>query len=108
VAKKFSGRSRKAPWVECRFMVPLVRDSDRRPPRRVAPIPGGYTNRSGRRVMDESFRYTVALPSGRVRFLRRLLRKVANSFDQECIYLVVGVHAELVDADASAGDLGEA
>jgi hypothetical protein len=72
------------------------------------PIPGGYTNRSGRRVMDESFRYTVALPSGRVRFLRRLLRKVANSFDQECIYLVVGVHAELVDADASAGDLGEA
>jgi hypothetical protein len=108
-------------------MVPLVRDSDRRPhPRWLwkalvdalfdefggytgpeGPIPGGYTNRSGRRVTDESFRYTVSLPSRRVADLRQLLTRVANSFDQECIYLVVGVEAELVDADAASGDLGE-
>jgi len=69
------------------------------------PIAGGYTNRSGRRVEDESFRYTVALPPHRVRELRELLRQVANSFDQECIYFVAEV--ELVDADPSAGYLGE-
>lgn len=70
------------------------------------PIPGGYTSRSGRRIEDESFRYTVALPPRRTRELRRLLRQVANSFDQECIYLVVGGEAELVDADPSVGALG--
>ena len=127
MAKKPAARSRQAPLIECRFLVPLVRDSDRRPhalwlwkalvdvlferfggftgPE--GPIPGGYTNRSGRRVMDESFRYTVSLPSRRGRDLRQLLRTVAVSFDQECIYFVVGVRPELVDADASAGRLGE-
>lgn len=70
------------------------------------PIAGGYTNRSGRRVEDESFRYTVALPPHRTHELRELLAQVANSFDQECIYLVVGGEAELVDADPAAGELG--
>ena len=108
-------------------MVPLVRDSDGRPhaPRLwkalvdelfdrfggftgpEGPIPGGYTSRSGRRVLDESFRYTVSLPPRRVRELRALLVRAATSFDQECIYLVVGARAELVDRDVDAGALGE-
>jgi hypothetical protein len=107
--------------------VPLVRDSDRRPhgPRHwkaledalyrhfdgftgpEGPVLGNYRNRSGKRVTDQSRRYTIALPLCRVEALRSLLRQVANTFDQECIYFVVGVEAELVGADPSAGNVGE-
>lgn len=114
-------------WLQCHFLVPLYRDSDRlpHPPRHWAalraelhsrfggvtgpegPIPGTYTNRAGQRVDDESHRYTVALPPSRVDELRRLLVRVANTFDQESIYLSVGVEVELVYANSTIGDLGE-
>lgn len=71
------------------------------------PVLGNYRNRSGSRVTDLSRRYTIALPVRGVEALRSLLRRVANTFDQECIYFVVGVEAELVDADPSAGDVGD-
>jgi hypothetical protein len=125
--RRASGGRSPPPLIECRFLVPLVRDSDRRPhalrhwkaledalfrhfdgfagPE--GPVPGNYKNRSGRRVSDLSRRYTIALLPNGVDALRRLLRRVANTFDQECIYLVVGVEVELVDADPSAGELGD-
>ncbi len=113
--------------IECRFLVPMVRDSDRRPhaPRHwmafddamralfdgwqgpEGPVPGNYKNRSGRWVTDRCRRYTVALPRERVPALRDFLRQVANTFDQECIYFVVGFDVELVDAEPSAGYLGD-
>lgn len=121
-----SGRPRPR-LVECRFLVPLVRDSDRRPHKLwhwkslqnalfhhfggftgpEGPVPGIYRSRSGRRVADLSRRYTVAVLPGSVEILRGLLRRAANTFDQECIYFVVGGDAELVDAEPSAGDLGD-
>lgn len=71
------------------------------------PVLGNYRNRSGTRVTDLSRRYTVAVSLRRVEALRSLLRRVANTFDQECIYFVVGVNVELVEADPSAGELGD-
>lgn len=71
------------------------------------PVPGNYKNRSGRWVTDQSQRFTIALLPRGVARLRNLLRRVANTFDQECSYFVVGVEVELVDADPAAGYLGE-
>ncbi|MCO5167790.1 MAG: hypothetical protein M9894_15695 [Planctomycetes bacterium] len=47
------------------------------------------------------------MPRSRVALLRSFLQQVANTFDQECIYLVVGFEVELVDADPAAGYLGD-
>jgi hypothetical protein len=119
-------RTRRRPpdaLIECRFLVPSVRDSNRRPHDRElwqtladalhrrfggftgpeGPIPGGYTSRSGRRVEDRSWRYTVSVPRSAVRDLRVLLRRVGRSFDQECIYFVVGIDVEFVASDTDVG-----
>lgn len=117
------GHARPDRLVECRFLVPLVRDSDRRPHARKlwdelghallrlfggftgpeGPVPGAWRSRAGRTVHDSSRRYSVALSHGRVDELRELVRRVATSFDQECIFFVVGADAEFVEADPSGG-----
>jgi hypothetical protein len=109
------GVSDEASLVECHFLVPLVRDTDRRPHSPTAwrmlqdalrrrfggrsgpeqmyvsmrAVPGEYTSESGARVQDRSYRYVVALETGRLEELCQLLRCVANTFDQEAIYLSV-------------------
>ena len=116
-------RSRK--WLECSFLVPVLRDSDRRPhsplkwrllrealhrrfggwtgPRRVFAfrsaelVPGGWMPEgSEQAIEDESRLYRVSVPEDRVDELRSLLRKVANSFDQQTIYLSVRGYVEFV------------
>jgi hypothetical protein len=121
------------PLVECHFYVPLVRDRGRQPhspaawrslqdelrrlfgglsgPERlhtsIEPVPGEYTSVSGTRVSDESFRYTVALEAERVSELESLLKRVANTFDQEAIYLSVRGEVRFVRPSLSDGFLDE-
>lgn len=117
------GPARPERLVDCRFLVPLVRDSDRRPHTRKlweelrrallrifggftgpeGPIPGAWRSRSGRTIHDSSRRYSVAVSPDRIDELRELVRRVATSFDQECIFFVVGADAEFVEADPSTG-----
>lgn len=49
-----------------------------------------------RAIEDESRLYRVSVPEDRVDELRSLLRKVANSFDQQTIYLSVRGYVEFV------------
>lgn len=119
--------------VECHFLVPLVRDGNRRPHQpsawrllqdalfrrfggrsgpeglyvAIRPTPGEYTSHSGGRVEDESRRYIVAVEEKRVDELKRLLARVANTFDQEAIYLSVCGRVVFVQADEGAGDLAD-
>jgi len=117
----------------CRFLVPLVRDSDREPhppvlwrllqdallrafgsltgPRTVihlsrTPVPGAWSPRQGESpVEDLSREYTVAVPADRVDDLRALLRRVGNSFDQRTMYLEVAGRAELLEVRPEDGFL---
>lgn len=117
-------------YLECAFMIPLVRNSDKQPhgslawrdfddevnrtfvegstgPERlyqVAPVPGRYSDSEGRQVDDESWRYDPALPAARIDELRALLRR--DTFDQESIYLSVGGRVELVYGKPEDGFLG--
>lgn len=113
--------------LECSFLIPMVRDGTRSfhssavwirfhaalqdafegfsGPERffgfrdVRFVLGEYTEgRTGRRVWDESRRYTIAIPESRVGILRKLLRRAACSFDQKCIYLSVAGAVEFVSA----------
>ncbi len=53
-------------------------------------MPGEWVEgQTGKVIEDESRKYHVAVPEDRVEILRTILRRVANSFDQECIYLSV-------------------
>jgi len=103
--------------VECAFLIPTVRDSDRLPhpeilwerlrnqlirlfggglgPRRrlfIAPehVPGGWLP-PGEQVpiFDECKEFRIALEEERLDELRRFLARVARSFDQREIYLSV-------------------
>jgi hypothetical protein len=118
--------------VECTFLVPLARNTDKKPHsatvwqaleralyesfggstgperiyRSVSGVPGSYQDDDGALVHDESFRYIVALPRGQFDRLRAVLRRVANSFDQECIYLCKsGGEVEFVRATEDDGYL---
>jgi hypothetical protein len=117
--------------VECAFLIPLVRDSDRRPHqsscwnalqdalferfggstgpdliyRAVRPVRGEYRSESGERVSDESWRYLVAVPRSDLDELRSILRRAANTFDQEAIYLTVAGIVELVTGSDAEGFL---
>lgn len=120
--------------VQCEFFVPIVRNSDKKPHqpsawallgneiRRVFPaghsgpetfyrgdalVPGEYEDRPGDPpIQDESRRYLLAIPESKVDDLRQLLRKVANTFDQNAIYLSVRGYVEFVTATESDGFLG--
>lgn len=118
----------------CEFLVPLVRDSDRKPrppilwrllqdalvemseglqgPEPVVyyrppdPVPGSWTpDKGGQPVEDLSRKYTVAIPAERVDELRALLRRAGNSFDQQAMYLAVAGYAELVEVRPEDGFL---
>jgi len=101
--------------VICEFVIPLVRDGDRSPhqpsawsalhdalfrcfdgfmgPQAVYRIrdgtPGQYRSETKGRVEDECRQYRIGMPRDRVDELRALLRKAANTFDQEEIFLVI-------------------
>lgn len=109
--------------VECHFLIPIVRDSDRVPHSPSAwkllqdimrgTFPGGHTGPEtfyrgsalvpgeyeDPPVHDQSRRYTIALPRGRVGELREVLAKAANTFDQKTIYLSVAGIVEFIKSD---------
>jgi hypothetical protein len=64
--------------------------------RSVRSVPGEYRDRKESRVPDESWRYIVAVARPRVRELRRLLERAANTFDQESIYFSIKGDVEFV------------
>ena len=110
--------------LECSFLIPIVRDSDRAPhppivwrslqdairaafPRGhsgpeliykdVETVPGEYVEEATLRIVgDVSRRYTVVIPRAKLDDLRDLLRRVANTFDQKAIYLSVAGEVEFV------------
>lgn len=120
--------------VQCEFLVPTVRNSDKQPHqpsawnnlgteiRRVFPqghtgpetfyrgdalTPGEYEDCPEEPpIEDMSRRYLLAIPEQRVEELRLLLRKAANTFDQKAMYLSVRGFVEFVGADQSDGYLG--
>jgi len=104
--------------IECWFLIPIERNSDRglhQPvlwdtlqealsrdwggwtgPERMhwgrtrSTVPGGWQPKGAERpVTDESRKYTVFVMPAKLDALRSLLRKAANSFDQEEILLSV-------------------
>jgi hypothetical protein len=119
--------------VECSFLVPLVRDSDRvaHPPiawslfqdamreafpkghsgpelmfKDVETVPGEYVDEAAKKVVgDLSRRYIVAIPRSKLEGLRQLLRKAANTFDQKAMYLSVAGEVEFVTARPEDGML---
>ena len=117
--------------VLCEFLVPLVRDKDRVPHTHLAwaalhdalfacfdgftgpelvmrlqrTVPGQYRSASKGRVEDECRQYKVALPLSRIDELRGVLRKAANTFDQEAIFLVVKGEVEFVSGKPEDGAL---
>jgi len=120
--------------VECAFLMPLVRDSDRkrhqpsrwralenvlyeesgrysgpeswhRVHRATRPSAGEYESGAGLRVSDRSRRYIVAVPRQRLDDLRRILRHAANTFDQEAVYLSIAGIVEFVSGTEEDGYL---
>ena len=114
----------KAARVVCVFLVPILRDSDRKPHaptlwrllqdalltecggltgpeevvvyRQRSDVRGAWDPGDAGPVEDLSRRYTVALPARRVNRFRALLRRVGNSFDQRAIHFEVAGFAELL------------
>jgi len=119
--------------VECSFLVPLVRDSDRvvHSPiawslfqdamreafpkghsgpemmyKDVETVPGEYVDEAAKKVVgDVSRRYVVAIPRTKLEDLRQLLRKAANTVDQKAIYLSVAGEVEFVTPRSEDGML---
>ncbi len=123
-----------APRPVCVFLIPILRDSDRKPH---APIQwellrdglvktfGAFTGpeavlyyrirlqvvgtwspgASQDPVEDKSRRYTVAIPRERVSELRALLQRAGNAFGQRMIYLEVAGYAELLEVRPGDGFL---
>lgn len=118
----------------CVFLIPVVRDSDRKPHppilwrllqdalvrsfgavtgpeavlyyRRREAVPGAWSPGEGQTpVEDLSRKCTVAVPADQVDDLRALLRRVGNSFDQRVIYLEVAGYAELLEVRPEDGFL---
>ena len=126
--------SERSPRPVCVFLIPVVRDSDRKPHTPLAwrllqdvliqtfggssgpeevlyyrspeAVPGMWTpGGSESPVEDRSRKYTLAIPRDRVEDLRVVLRRAGNSFDQRVIYLEVAGYAEFVNVHADAGFL---
>ena len=109
---------------ECSFLIPLVRDSDRRAHqpiiwkifqddmrkmfkgitgpetlyKDVEAIAGEYEDPDTKNpVRDQSRRYTVAIPPSDFEKLRSLLKQAAATFDQKTIYLSIAGEVEFID-----------
>jgi len=123
------------PLLECRFMIPVVRNSDRKPHsplawrvlqdaiRREYPkghtgpenfyhasslVPGEYEEEAtGHTVKDLSRQYTIALSESQLEELRNLLGKAAITFDQEAIYLSVSGKVEFIKPETEEGLIEE-
>jgi hypothetical protein len=119
--------------VECSFLIPIVRDSDRSPHppivwrllqdairalfpqghsgpelmyKDVETVPGKYVEDATKRIVrDESRRYTVAISRSNLGKLRKLLKRAANTFDQRAIYLSVAGEVEFVTPKPEDGML---
>ncbi len=119
--------------LECSFLIPLVRNSDKKPHppitwrvfqdvlRKTFPkghsgpttvfhdvesVPGEWLDEEKQEhVQDQSRKYTIALPDDQIDTLRSFLKKAANSFDQEEIYLSVAGSVEFVIATPNDGFL---
>lgn len=116
--------------VECWFLIPLERNSDRgkHPPvlwrllreeicqlftgwtgpqriliETVEPVPGGWMPVPGKVIKDVSRKYTVVIPENRAADLQSILERAANSFDQEEILLLVRSVNRSVPRRADAG-----
>jgi hypothetical protein len=58
--------------------------------RKKSTVPGGWKPEGAERpITDESRKYTVFIPTAKLGALRSLLKRAANSFDQEEILLSV-------------------
>ncbi len=121
-------------FVECSFLIPVTRDSNHlhHQPlawrllkqalfrhfggwsgpekvfvfRKQELVPGGWMPEGGSEpISDDSQRYTVSLPEDRLDELRALLRKAANTFDQQVIYVSVRGYVEFVEPGTGDGSL---
>lgn len=121
--------------VECWFLIPIVRDSDRglhQPVlwkfleealsgawggwtgpesmqwgRKKGTAPGGWKPAgSDAPITDESRKYTVFVQPAKLDALRSLLKKAANSFDQQEILLSVRGRRERIVPTPEDGFLG--
>ena len=122
------------PRPACVFLVPVVRDSNRKPHppvlwrllqdalvrtfgavtgpetvlyyRNPVAVPGAWSPGAGQEAVEDlSRKYTVAVPADSVDELRALLRRVGNSFDQRVMYLEVAGYAELLEVRPEDGFL---
>lgn len=118
----------------CVFLVPLVRDSDRRPHapmqwrllqdallglfngftgpetvvyyRRRDPARGIWSAAQDEApVEDLSRKYVVAVPQDRIGELQALIRRAGNSFDQRVMYLEIAGYSELLEVRPEDGFL---
>lgn len=70
-------------------------------------VPGGWKpEESADPVTDESRKYTVFVPPGKLDALRSLLKKAANSFDQQEVLLSVRGRRERISPTPEDGFLG--
>jgi hypothetical protein len=75
--------------------------------RKKAVVPGGWKPEGADQpITDESRKYTVFVPPAEMDTLRSLLRKAANSFDQQEILLSVRGRRERVIPTPEDGFLG--
>jgi hypothetical protein len=117
--------------VECSFLIPILRNSDRNPhqprcwsflqdellatfagftgPRKVFAFKSAESGQGAWRdandgiVEDESRSYTIAVPIHKVAELRSILGRTAEMFDQECIYFSVRGEVEFVSRVGEPG-----
>ena len=126
--------AKESPRPACVFLVPVVRDSDRKPHpsilwrllqdalvrtfgavtgpetvlyyRNPVAVPGAWSPGEGQEAVEDlSRKYTVAVPADRLDELRALLRQAGNSFDQRVMYLEVAGYAELIEVRPEDGFL---
>jgi hypothetical protein len=70
--------------------------------------PGEYrSEETNERIPDENRQYRIALPASRFEELRAVLRRAANTFDQESMFLAIQGEVEFVKATKADGTLAD-
>ena len=119
---------------ECWFLIPILRDSDRKPHepmvwrllqenllilaagwtgpegthliRKLDLVPGGWKPEGEiKPTEDESRKYTVIITQAKFEMLRTILKKAANSFDQQEILLCIRGRAHRIIRNPEDGFL---